>query len=454
MTILLAAGALAIGFAPLAMAAEEEQPTTITIDGQTYSIAPDEEVRKLGLDVPDVKPEENAANDLLKAMEVYHPLGGNDSLRRLRDEVLQSGWTEDAGPLAEYLERNEDALKWIRVAASKDACRFPMLLLPGISLEDVSPSAFYLPHLGKMREFARFLVTAGKAYEFEGRTAEALDAYLLALRLGNLTAQDSTLIAGLVGLACNAIAGRAIEQCLVRNEIENTTLVEAQKRLAALAEERPNVVVTMRGEQAFSTATFEYMLSRFDGTKEFSLDLGDHEVEPWERAMAKMVRTAEGRAQMRADVQVFWDAMDKAMQVPLPEFIRTGAGEEPIREAEKRKSIMALLGPAISHARVSYARNDLSWTVLDVEFALARYAAANGQYPESLDALKDLMLSDGIDPYSGKPLHYRLEADGAYTIWSVAENLTDDGGKIPAKHFPTSGRDDHVWNSAVIHGED
>ena len=47
------------------------------------------------------------------------------------------------------------------------------------------------------------------------------------------------------------------------------------------------------------------------------------------------------------------------------------------------------------------------------------------------------------------PYEYRLEDDGSFTIWSIGENLVDDGGTIPEKHAPWRG-DDYVWNSRLI----
>jgi hypothetical protein len=450
-TLLVGLVALLAGLGPRAAAAEEGQPATIVVGGQPYTVVLDEEVRKLGFKVPDVKPEENAAYDYLKAIDAYRSIERGDPLLRLRDEVMRSGWSEEAAPLAEYIEQNEEALKWIRSAASKDVCHFPVLVPLGSSIEETSPAGILLPYLSAMREFARFLLVVGKADEFEGRYGDALDAYLTILRLGNHVAQDPILINGLVGIACNMIGARAIEPCLVRNEIDDAILAEAQERLAALAGGRPNVVVSMGGERAWSTSMVEHLTTHPRWLAEY-VDADEEMSKAQHTALVLMLQTEAGRAQIRADVREFWDAMEKAMEMPLPEFIRTAAGEEPALKAKARKvppNIMALLGTALSGARLQFGRNDLSWTVLDVEFALARYAAKHDQYPESLDAVKDFMLGDGIDPFSGEPLKYRLEPDGAFTLWSVGENLVDDGGAM-GRACPDWRADDFVWNSAVI----
>jgi len=432
-------------------AAEEAAAETVTIQGKTYTVVSDDEFRALGFDVPDVTPEENAAYDYIEAINSY--VAPDAEQEDLRDTVLQGTWTEEAGPLADYIERNARTVELLKAAATKDVCHFPVLVSLGSSIEERSPLGIMLPQLAPMRQLARFLVAEGKAYEFEARYEEALDTYLLALRLGNHMAQGPTLIGGLVGLACNQIGARAIEQWLVRNEIDDETLLNAQKRLATLAEGRPSVMTSMRGERAWSTSIMEYMMEHpavLDDFIEGGTDLGAIR----STALTAMFMSDEGRAQVRADAKAFWDATEAAMAMPLRAFIETGAGDEPVRKAHARKfppNIMGLLGPAPGGARLAFARNAVAWTVLDVEFALARHKAKHGAYPETLDEVKDLMLSDGIDPYSGERLKYRLEDDGAFTIWSVGKDLKDGGGKVETKHDPWRGGD-YVWNSRVLAG--
>ncbi len=114
------------------------------------------------------------------------------------------------------------------------------------------------------------------------------------------------------------------------------------------------------------------------------------------------------------------------------------------------RSTVSMRVPALGRARLLYGRDKLRWTVLDVEFALARYKARHGKYPKKLEKVKPLMLSDGIDPFSGKLLKHRREKDGSFTIWSVGENLTDDGGEQGELLWDEP---DYVWNSRRLRGE-
>jgi tetratricopeptide (TPR) repeat protein len=451
-TDLMTAAIAAASIAQAAAAAEPAERETITIRGETYSVARDDELRAFGIEYPDVAPEENAATYYLRAMEVYEKPAPRSELERLRDEVMGDRWTDASGPLTQYLEDNEEAFRLIEEAAAREPCRFPVLLPAGAPLETPVLVGMSLPQLARMREFARFVVTEGKARESKARYEDALDAYLVALRMGNHTAQEPFLINGLVGIACNAIGLKAIEQSLVRYELDEKTLAIAQLRVHELSKQRPSIVTAMRGERALGANTVEWLIEHLEKAESF---LGGSGI--GQAALSLMLRSKEGQEQMRRDVRVFWNEMDEALQLPLAEFIETGAGDEPIRKAQARKippNIMGMLGPALRHARTVYGRNELYWTVLDVEFALARYAAEHGMYPQTLDELRPLMLTDGIDPFSGKPLHYRLEADGAYTIWSVGRNLVDDGGQIGTQHTPSRDEADHVWNSGLIAGAD
>jgi hypothetical protein len=62
--------------------------------------------------------------------------------------------------------------------------------------------------------------------------------------------------------------------------------------------------------------------------------------------------------------------------------------------------------------------------------AVARYARAHANaLPETLDRLvPDYLPAPLVDPFSGKELKYRHDADG-YKVYSVGSNRTDDGGE-------------------------
>jgi hypothetical protein len=61
--------------------------------------------------------------------------------------------------------------------------------------------------------------------------------------------------------------------------------------------------------------------------------------------------------------------------------------------------------------------------------ALKRYQLKHGNYPSNLDSLVPGYVSAvPLDPADGEPLHYRLNANGTFLLYSIGENGKDDGG--------------------------
>jgi hypothetical protein len=85
--------------------------------------------------------------------------------------------------------------------------------------------------------------------------------------------------------------------------------------------------------------------------------------------------------------------------------------------------------------------------------ALNRYKLGHGQWPERLDALTpDFLPTLPRDFMDGQVLRYRLQADGSFTLYSVGQDGTDDGGDpTPTSPNPNAqdrspwGGRDWVW---------
>lgn len=70
-------------------------------------------------------------------------------------------------------------------------------------------------------------------------------------------------------------------------------------------------------------------------------------------------------------------------------------------------------------------RRELTIAALAVE----RHRLRHGRPPATLNDLVPAFLpAVPVDWMDGKPLRYRLNPDGAYTLWSIGEDLKDDGG--------------------------
>lgn len=98
------------------------------------------------------------------------------------------------------------------------------------------------------------------------------------------------------------------------------------------------------------------------------------------------------------------------------------------------------LGPSIFSFE---ARSRVAETALSLE----RYRLAKGAYPVELKGLvPEFCREVPIDPIDGKPLRYRLEADGSAVVYSINVNLKDDGGTADREDYESVQQGDYVWN--------
>jgi hypothetical protein len=104
-----------------------------------------------------------------------------------------------------------------------------------------------------------------------------------------------------------------------------------------------------------------------------------------------------------------------------------------------------------SHAWERIMQQETQGSLMIAAIALQRYQLRHGTLPPDLESLAPEFLSAvPVDYMNGKPLHYRLEPDGSFRLYSVGRDGADDGGD-PApvaawKRYSTiwDGRD-AVW---------
>ena len=107
-----------------------------------------------------------------------------------------------------------------------------------------------------------------------------------------------------------------------------------------------------------------------------------------------------------------------------------------------------MIAPALRSVvkKIAFAQSEIDLARLGC--ALERYRLAHGDYPESLDALEPQFIAQvPHDIINGQPLHYRLQPDGLFILYSVGWNETDDGGQVALTKAGRVDREqgDLVW---------
>lgn len=124
----------------------------------------------------------------------------------------------------------------------------------------------------------------------------------------------------------------------------------------------------------------------------------------------------------------------------------------PIQRYQYALSVIAI--PNLSKAALTATRNETFRQLTLAAIAIKRYQLRYQKLPPTLNAIVSEILSAvPVDCIDGKPLRYRVNNDGTFTLYSINENARDDGGdptplQSTNKFDLWSGRD-AVWPKAI-----
>jgi hypothetical protein len=114
--------------------------------------------------------------------------------------------------------------------------------------------------------------------------------------------------------------------------------------------------------------------------------------------------------------------------VPVQQFDLAGRLELP-GYGRLRVTFSRTMLPALEKASMKAFRAETERSLHETGIALRRFQLRQGRLPEKLEELVPAFLAAvPTDRMDGKPLRYRREGEKAFTLWSVGEDLKDDGG--------------------------
>lgn len=131
---------------------------------------------------------------------------------------------------------------------------------------------------------------------------------------------------------------------------------------------------------------------------------------------------------MQTNRSQFYKADYDAMMTRLSSLGVTNAGATFFR-ALKIPDLSDDFGWSPASAIRKTIQTETSRRVVVTAIALKRFQLRHGKLPETLNELApEFFRSVPIDPFDGKLLRYRPNADGTYLLYSVGEDGVDDGG--------------------------
>ncbi|HEX7900707.1 MAG TPA: hypothetical protein VF950_23310 [Planctomycetota bacterium] len=258
-----------------------------------------------------------------------------------------------------------------------------------------------LPHIAPMILAAKLLRTET---ELGGNPADARAA----IRLSEAVADEPIFVSQLVRGVCHGIAAEAMERAF-DGEIPEDLLgaLPSTNRL------REGMERSLLGEIYAAT---KLMLDG-DASALAALAPGSLKLRSLDDPLAADELAHYGES-LREISQLmgrpYWESRDRLKRLeaePVPEWAQ-------LTHLARPSIVRAAVQQATAEARIGTSR---------AAAALRRYRDARGDYPQSLESIRDLLPEPPIDPFTGRPYLYRREGAG-FVIWSVGEDLLDGGG--------------------------
>jgi hypothetical protein len=324
------------------------------------------------------------------------------------------------------LSKYDSTVEELREASKLPYSRFPL------DYDKNDPATILLPHLAVMKSCIQILRLRATAELQGGQNEKALDDVKLMVYLINSIRTEPFLISHLVRIAMAALTLQPIYEGLAEHKWSDAQLAELDAELANL-DFLADYEFSMRGEMIFGISETEYLrrsrnFQSLDdsgfGRPNSAYSLGLH------LAPASFFYRSE-LTLARTHLNWTLPVVDVKKRVVSPSFVRQNqaAGDKELRRGWPYNILARMMFPAVSAAVKKFARAQSSVDLARTAIALERCRLAQGQFPETLEALAPQFLEKiPQDIINGGPLQYRREAYGQFVLYSVGWNEKDDGG--------------------------
>jgi hypothetical protein len=133
----------------------------------------------------------------------------------------------------------------------------------------------------------------------------------------------------------------------------------------------------------------------------------------------------------RLQEQYLLPVVDLQQRVVSPALVQESQSAINLLRPRPYDALSRMFLPGVAGCAGKFARAQASVELARVACALERYRLANGQFPETPEALAPKFIEKlPHDIINGQPLKYRRTDDGEFVLYSVGWDETDDGGKV------------------------
>ena len=348
------------------------------------------------------------------------------------------------------LASSETELDQLRAASDRPYARFRVVY------DMENPWGILLPHLGNIKRTDQRLQLRACAELAAGRGDDALADVKLMLYLADSVKTEPFLISYLVRLACVHLAIQPVWEGLAEHAWSDAQLQELQSRFQQY-DFFPQMEHSLASERAAAILTAD-LLARGKYHLNDLTDDPSHAGSSLANLFGRMVPHGWYDLEQLHYCQLFQLQLDGAFDVDkkqaFPKQIESDtnaleqafAGRNPVTTICTRHQLLAVIMlPTLHKIPMRAAAAQSAVDEAAVACALERYRLANGQLPDTLEALVPRFISQlPNDVISGEPYKYHRTNDRQFVLYAVGWNEKDDGGMSGQTLFDDK-QGDWVW---------
>ena len=366
--------------------------------------------------LPEIDEEENAGRYYAAALELQirkaiSEVFSDDFYEyfRVPDDQKDKTVLEKVGRI---LEANRDVLELLDRAANMPQCDWDS----GIEYGMVA----CMRPLGPIRSLAKLLSMRCKYLIINGDSDGAVNSIISALKMAGAQERQSILIVYLTRVGCVSLACSDIQYVLENSQPSEATLTKLQQVL--LERDQPQALVrVMMAERVYSNSLRINVMH--DDIKQQLREDGSmaNLQDKWPVNICRSPFARQLTVGYLHDIAEFIEVARK----PWPGIYHASK-----KYALRDKSLFGkILSPAWEKIVVQHGRCLALVRWARAAIAVHRYQRDNGKVSDTLqDLVPKYINAVPQDPFSGKEMLYKHDQSG-YVIYSVGENLKDDGGK-------------------------
>lgn len=353
----------------------------------------------------------------------------------------------DYPELAAWVAANEQPLEKVHAASRMPSFRHPVLLNAGGPMYEM-----LLPIAQELRDFGRLLALRAMQRLNSGDAQAAWQDILALHRLSRLQAQGDTLIEHLVGIANSAVATSAMQELISSPQMTPELMDTIQSDWQSLPA-WPDIADVVNETERYATLDIIQRTARFGpaalsavmGSVGFSGGSGGYRDFPANAAMTFALNAMVDWDQVLIEANRWFDQVTAALGEPDP-ALRASLIEQFDRDLEVHAidtrfawwpstyniggKIISSMLPAIGGMHRAITTRDARMEIVDTMFAVEQFRRDQGRIPAALNELvPDYMAAVPLDPHAPtNELHYLVQGEDAYVLYSVGHDGYDDGG--------------------------